>query len=254
MKVQAAPVSALAFAATAVLPTASSAAALTMTSAWILYFFSGLFVREDNIPDTLRKIAGVVRVKPLFEALVIAYDPATSAAGLVWTNIGCSSSGVSAASSLDCASSAGHPPTGSATPRHTDKNKSSWPPVAGSRGVSRDECRAQIRRSSPTVRCDAFERPRGMPAEAASTTGGEPLTRTSRAGCCGCEIGLSTCRQSTASGPGLVGLAPHTPASDELGRSKPRSRAHRSSAMVATSSTSGTTAAAPVSRRSNVFT
>jgi hypothetical protein len=83
MTIQAAPVSALAFAATAVLPTANSAAALTMTSAWILYFVSGLFVREDNIPATLRTIAGVFPVKPLFEALVIAYAPARSAAGLV---------------------------------------------------------------------------------------------------------------------------------------------------------------------------
>jgi len=78
---------ALAFAATAVLPTANSAAALTMTSAWILYFLSGLLAREDNIPDTLRTIAGLFPVKPLFEALVVVYDPATAGAGFFWRDI-----------------------------------------------------------------------------------------------------------------------------------------------------------------------
>jgi ABC-2 type transport system permease protein len=78
---------ALGFAATAVLPTANSAAALTMTSAWILYFVSGLLAREDNIPDTLRTIAGLFPVKPLFEALVVVYDPATAGAGFFWRDI-----------------------------------------------------------------------------------------------------------------------------------------------------------------------
>ena len=72
---------ALAFAATAILPTANFAAAVTMTSTLVLYFLSGLFTREDNIPDTIRTVAGVFPVKRLFEALVVAYDPATAGAG-----------------------------------------------------------------------------------------------------------------------------------------------------------------------------
>jgi ABC-2 type transport system permease protein len=79
---------ALAFAATAVLPTANFAAAVTMTSTLVLYFLSGLFAREDNIPDTLRTIAGVFPVKPLFESLVIAYDPATIGAAIQWGDLG----------------------------------------------------------------------------------------------------------------------------------------------------------------------
>jgi ABC-2 type transport system permease protein len=78
---------ALAFAATAILPTANFAAAVTMTSTLVLYFLSGLFAREDNIPDTMRTIAGLFPVKPLFEALVVVYDPATAGAGFFWRDL-----------------------------------------------------------------------------------------------------------------------------------------------------------------------
>jgi len=78
----------LGFAITVVLPTANFAAAVTMTSTLVLYFLSGLFAREDNIPATMRTIAGLFPVKRLFEALVIAYDPATSGAGFAWADIG----------------------------------------------------------------------------------------------------------------------------------------------------------------------
>ncbi len=78
---------ALAFAATAVLPSANFAAAVTMTVTLVLYFLSGLFAREDNIPDALRTVAGWLPVKALFEALVIAYDPPTGA-GFSWTDLG----------------------------------------------------------------------------------------------------------------------------------------------------------------------
>jgi ABC-2 type transport system permease protein len=78
---------ALAFAATALLPTANFAAAVTMTSTLVLYFLSGLFAREDNIPDTMRTIAGLFPVKPLFEALVVVYDPATAGAGFFWRDM-----------------------------------------------------------------------------------------------------------------------------------------------------------------------
>jgi ABC-2 type transport system permease protein len=77
----------LAFALTVVLPSAGTAAAVSMTLSLVLYFISGLFAREDNIPDTLRTIAGVFPVKPLFESLVVAYDPATAGSGFLWRDI-----------------------------------------------------------------------------------------------------------------------------------------------------------------------
>jgi ABC-2 type transport system permease protein len=78
---------ALAFAATAILPTANFAAAVTMTSTLVLYFLSGLFAREDTIPDAIRTIASVFPVKRLFESLLVAYDPATTGAAFRWTDL-----------------------------------------------------------------------------------------------------------------------------------------------------------------------
>jgi ABC-2 type transport system permease protein len=78
---------ALAFAATVHLAERELRRAVTMTSTLVLYFLSGLFAREDNIPDTMRTIAGLFPVKPLFEALVVVYDPATAGAGFFWRDI-----------------------------------------------------------------------------------------------------------------------------------------------------------------------
>jgi ABC-2 type transport system permease protein len=86
--VAAAAFCALGFAITTVLPSANTAAAVTMTGSWLLYFISGLFAREDNIPDTLRTIAGLFPIKRLFQALVVAYDPATTGVGFAWTELG----------------------------------------------------------------------------------------------------------------------------------------------------------------------
>jgi ABC-2 type transport system permease protein len=58
-----------------------------MTSTLVLYFLSGLFAREDNIPDTMRTAAGLFPVKPLFEALLVAYDPATTGTGFFWRDL-----------------------------------------------------------------------------------------------------------------------------------------------------------------------
>jgi len=78
---------ALAFALTIAMPSASSCAAVAMTSTLVLYFLSGVFVREDNIPGSLRTFAGVFPVKRLFESLVIAFDPATTGAAVQWTDL-----------------------------------------------------------------------------------------------------------------------------------------------------------------------
>jgi hypothetical protein len=80
-----------------------------MTTTLVLYFLSGLFAREDVILDTPRTIAGLFPVKQLVEALVVAYDPATTGTGLAWTDIAVLAAGASAPSSSRCACSAGHP-------------------------------------------------------------------------------------------------------------------------------------------------
>jgi ABC-2 type transport system permease protein len=82
-----AALSSLAFALTIVMPSANTAAAVTMVLTLVLYFISGIFAREDIIPHTIRQVAEVFPVKRLFESLVIAYDPATTGAGIHWTGL-----------------------------------------------------------------------------------------------------------------------------------------------------------------------
>lgn len=79
--------SALAFALTRAMPSANACAAVAMTLTLVLYFLSGIFMREDNIPAWLRTVADVFPVKRLFESLVVAFDPATSGAAIRWTDL-----------------------------------------------------------------------------------------------------------------------------------------------------------------------
>ena len=77
----------LAFAASAVLPTANVAAAITMTVTLVLYFLSGVFAREDNLSETIRTIAAVFPIKRLFQALAVAYDPQTTGLAVRWWDL-----------------------------------------------------------------------------------------------------------------------------------------------------------------------
>lgn len=78
----------LAFAFTIVVRSTGAAAAVAFTATLVLFFMSGLFARNDNIPDVVQTIAGVFPIKRLFEALAIAFDPATTGAGMDWTALG----------------------------------------------------------------------------------------------------------------------------------------------------------------------
>jgi ABC-2 type transport system permease protein len=46
-----------------------------------LYFISGVFVPDDNIPDWLLSVANVFPIRHLAQALLEAYDPGTSGSG-----------------------------------------------------------------------------------------------------------------------------------------------------------------------------
>lgn len=46
-----------------------------------LYFISGVFVAQSQIPNWLSNVAGIFPVKHLSNALITAYDPATTGAG-----------------------------------------------------------------------------------------------------------------------------------------------------------------------------
>lgn len=53
-----------------------------------LYFISGLFFPTDNAPGWLNDVANVFPIKHLAEALLRAFDPRTSGAGIAWGHLG----------------------------------------------------------------------------------------------------------------------------------------------------------------------
>jgi ABC-2 type transport system permease protein len=73
---------ALAFALTAVIPSENAAPPITNAIVLPLYFMSGLFVPEDQLPETMRLVAEAFPVKHLFQALLTAFDPTTSGTGI----------------------------------------------------------------------------------------------------------------------------------------------------------------------------
>jgi ABC-2 type transport system permease protein len=79
--VGAAAFSCLGFALAALIPNEDAAPAITNAIVFPLYFLSGIFVPENEIPDGVLRVAGVFPVRPLFEAIFKAYDPATTGAG-----------------------------------------------------------------------------------------------------------------------------------------------------------------------------
>ncbi len=76
--------SALGFAFAAVVPSENAAPPMANAIVLPLYFISGIFIPTDQTPDWMDTVAGVFPVKPLFEALLTAFDPNTSGAGFDW--------------------------------------------------------------------------------------------------------------------------------------------------------------------------
>ena len=73
---------ALGFALTSVIPSESAAPAVTNAIVLPLYFFSGIFIPIDQLPSGMRVIGDVFPIKHLFEALLAAFDPATTGSGI----------------------------------------------------------------------------------------------------------------------------------------------------------------------------
>ena len=77
----------LGFAAAAIVPSENAAPPIANVLVLPLEFISGIFVPADQIPDSLNTIAGFFPVKPLFDALLIAFDPTTAGAGFAWGDL-----------------------------------------------------------------------------------------------------------------------------------------------------------------------
>jgi ABC-2 type transport system permease protein len=72
---------ALGMALTTIIPSREAAPAITNLVVFPLYFLSGVFIPENEIPDGVLHVADVFPVRHLFDALLAGFDPATASAG-----------------------------------------------------------------------------------------------------------------------------------------------------------------------------
>lgn len=82
LAVGAAAFSCLGLALTTVIPSEDAAPAVTNVVALPLYFISGIFIPENEIPDGVLHVADAFPFRHLFEALFAAFDPSTTGAGV----------------------------------------------------------------------------------------------------------------------------------------------------------------------------
>lgn len=78
---------ALGFALSSIIPTEQAAPAITNAVILPLYFFSGVFIPNDDIPEVMQRIGDLFPVKHVFQAVLTAFDPATTGAGLAWDHL-----------------------------------------------------------------------------------------------------------------------------------------------------------------------
>lgn len=77
----------LGFALTAVIPTENAAPAITNVAVLPLYFLSGIFIPETEIPAGLLAVADVFPIRHLFHSLLAGYDPLATGAGIDWESL-----------------------------------------------------------------------------------------------------------------------------------------------------------------------
>jgi len=78
---------ALGVALTTIIPSRESAPAITNMIVFPLYFVSGVFIPESEIPSGVLHVADVFPVRHLFDALLTGFDPATAGAGFQLGNL-----------------------------------------------------------------------------------------------------------------------------------------------------------------------
>ena len=77
----------LGVALTAVIPSEDAAAPISNVAVLPLYFLSGVFIPETEIPDGVLKVADLFPIRHFFEAFFAAYDPNTTGAGFEWGHL-----------------------------------------------------------------------------------------------------------------------------------------------------------------------
>jgi ABC-2 type transport system permease protein len=72
---------------TAVIPSEDAAAPITNATVLPLYFLSGVFIPESEIPDGVLEFSNLFPIRHFFEAFFTAWDPQTVGAGFEWGNL-----------------------------------------------------------------------------------------------------------------------------------------------------------------------
>ncbi len=78
---------ALGFALTTLIPSEDAAPPVTNFVVLPLYFLSGVFIPQSEIPDGVLHIASFFPIRHFFEAFLTAYDPNTVGAGFEWGHL-----------------------------------------------------------------------------------------------------------------------------------------------------------------------
>jgi ABC-2 type transport system permease protein len=82
--VGAAAFSCLGFALTTIIPSEDAAPAVTNATVLPLYFISGVFIPDSEIPEGVLSVADLFPIRHFFEAFFTAWDPNTAGAGIEW--------------------------------------------------------------------------------------------------------------------------------------------------------------------------
>jgi ABC-2 type transport system permease protein len=77
----------LGIALTAAIPSEDAAAPISNVAVLPLYFLSGVFIPESEIPDGVLKFADFFPIRHFFEAFFASYDPVASGAGFEWGHL-----------------------------------------------------------------------------------------------------------------------------------------------------------------------
>ena len=79
---------ALGFALTALIPSEDAAPAVTNFVVLPLYFLSGVFIPQSEIPDGVLDFSNLFPIRHFFECFLTGYDPLTTGAGFEWGHLG----------------------------------------------------------------------------------------------------------------------------------------------------------------------
>ncbi|MDP9227769.1 MAG: ABC transporter permease [Actinomycetota bacterium] len=77
----------LGFALTTIIPSEDAAPAISNATVLPLYFISGIFIPDSEIPEGVLRVADVFPIRHFFEAFFTAWDPNTVGAGFEWGDL-----------------------------------------------------------------------------------------------------------------------------------------------------------------------